>query len=293
MTAIRDLVRGARPKQWVKNILVAAVPLASGTLLQPEVLLNTALAFVAFSCAASGIYFLNDVRDVEADRNHPTKRLRPIASGAVSPRVAVAAGIILLGTSLVVAGLASVGLVTTIAVYAGLSLAYVLWLKHEPVIDLAIVSSGFLLRAVAGGTASDIAPSQWFLLVAAFGSLFMVSGKRYSEYRAVELSGDEMGLTRPSLREYSASYLRFVWSVSAAIAITAYALWAFDINEARESVYAVLSIVPFVLAILRYARDIDQGAAGEPEDVVLRDRVLQLLGAAWLACFALAVAIGS
>jgi len=161
-------------------------------------------------------------------------------------------------------------------------------LKHQPVIDLCIVASGFLLRAIAGGVAAGLPLSQWFLLVTAFGSLFMVSGKRYAEIVLFERTGARI---RASLTKYSASYLRFVWATSAAIMITTYALWAFEIRQrvGTHSVWAVISIVPFVVAVLRYAVDVDGGNAGEPEEIALRDRVLQILGLAWVGCLALSV----
>jgi decaprenyl-phosphate phosphoribosyltransferase len=173
-----------------------------------------------------------------------------------------------------------------LAAYVVIQLAYCLFLKNQPVIDLAVVASGFLLRGIAGGVAAGLLLSQWFLLVAAFGSLFMVAGKRYSE---LILVGD-VAETRKTLREYSASYLRFVWSLSAGVACTAYCLWAFEMGEAQEGVpWATISIAPFVLAILRYAVDVDKGAAGAPEEIVLRDRVLLGLGLAWLFTFAIGV----
>ena len=128
--------------------------------------------------------------------------------------------------------------------------------------------------------------SQWFLLVAAFGSLFMVSGKRYSELVVV---GDEAA-TRRTLKEYSASYLRFVWGLSAGVAVTAYSLWAFDMGEGHSGVpWATISIAPFVIGILRYAVDVDKGSAGAPEEIVLGDRVLLVLGLLWTATVAAGV----
>jgi decaprenyl-phosphate phosphoribosyltransferase len=167
-----------------------------------------------------------------------------------------------------------------LASYVVIQLAYCLFLKNQPVLDLAVVASGFLLRGVAGGVAAGLQLSQWFLLVAAFGSLFMVAGKRYSE---LVLVGD-LAETRKTLREYSASYLRFVWSLSAGVACTAYCLWAFEMGETQEGIpWATLSIAPFILAILRYAVDVDKGTAGAPEEIVLRDRVLLALALAWAA----------
>ena len=285
-STLAGVVRTMRPRQWVKNVLVVAAPLASSRLLEPGVLLTTALAFVSFCLAASAVYLLNDALDVEADRAHPTKRTRPIAAGVVPLGAAYATSAVLAVGALGVALLASTELVVLMALYLVVQVAYCVRLKHEPVLDIAIVASGFLLRAIAGGLASDIELSQWFLLVTAFGSLFMVSGKRYSEKR---LTAAGEGATRASLLRYTDTYLRFVWSLSAAVMITTYSLWAFEIAEAEPSPFSTISIVPFVLAVLRYAVDVDGGSAGAPEDIALGDRVLQVLGVSWVALFAAGV----
>ena len=167
-----------RPKQWVKNVLVFSAPLASGQLFRWEVLRPTLLALVAFALVSSAVYLLNDARDVDEDRQHPRKRHRPIAAGELS----IPAAMVLCAATFA-AGVA-LGFVTTPALgavlvtYAVIQVGYTTVLKHQPIIDLAIVAFGFLLRAMAGGVASDIPLSQWFLLVASFGSLFMVAGKR-------------------------------------------------------------------------------------------------------------------
>jgi decaprenyl-phosphate phosphoribosyltransferase len=274
------LVRGLRPRQWVKNFLVFAAPLAAGAVLDLDVLGPSALAFVLFCAASSAVYLVNDAIDVEDDRRHPVKRLRPIAAGIVSRRLAVGLAAVLFAVALVPAALfARPELVWVLVTYIGLQLAYCLGLKNQPVLDLAVVASGFLLRGIAGGVAAGLVLSQWFLLVAAFGSLFMVAGKRYSE---LVLLGDDAE-TRRTLQEYSISYLRFVWSLSAGVAVTAYSLWAFEMGEGQAGVpWATLSIAPFVLAILRFAVDVDKGAAGAPEEIVLRDRVLLGLALVWV-----------
>ncbi|MGK5113036.1 MULTISPECIES: decaprenyl-phosphate phosphoribosyltransferase [unclassified Geodermatophilus] len=275
------VLRTMRPRQWTKNVLVLAVPLAAGTLFQPSVLRATALAFVVFCLAASGIYLLNDVRDVEQDRRHPRKRFRPVASGAVPVPVAVVAGVVLLVVALTGAALLTRWqLAGVLACYVAISVAYSFWLKDQPVVDLAAVASGFVLRGVAGGAAAGIAVSQWFILVSAFGALFMVAGKRYAELVAL----GEQGETRRALREYSASYLRFVWSLSAGVACTTYSFWAFEMRADDGIAWTTISIAPFVLALLRYAVDVDRGDAGAPEDIVLRDKVLLVLGLVWGLC---------
>ena len=273
------LVRAVRPRQWVKNVLVLAAPLAAGRLFEADVARATLLAFVLFCAVSSGIYLVNDAIDVEEDRRHPKKRFRPIAAGIVPRSLAFALAVVLFVGALVAGSLfARPELGWVLGVYVVIQLAYCLWLKHQPVIDLAIVASGFLLRTVAGGVAAGIALSQWFLLVAAFGSLFMVAGKRYSE---LVVLGDEAA-TRKSLREYSASYLRFVWSTSAGVTVTVYSLWAFEIGRTQDGVpWSTISIAPFVLGLLRHAVDLDRGTAGAPEEVVLNDKVLLFVGTGW------------
>lgn len=283
----RGVLKTMRPRQWVKNVLVLAAPFAAGNLLQPGIGLQLAIAFVAFSLAASGIYLVNDAKDVEADRAHPTKRNRPIAAGIVPPGLALVVAVVLLAGSLALALLASVQLALLMGVYIVVQLAYCFWLKHQPVLDICIVASGFLLRAIAGGAATGIPLSQWFLLVAGFGSLFMVAGKRYAEMMLAERTGAKI---RKSLESYSSSYLRFVWGLSATVLITTYCLWAFEIRESQNNpVWAAVSIVPFVVAVLRYAVDVDNGSGGEPEEIALGDRVLQVLALMWVATLTVAV----
>jgi decaprenyl-phosphate phosphoribosyltransferase len=282
---LAGVVRTARPKQWVKGVLVFAAPFAAGRIGEGAVVRASLFAFVAFCLAASAIYLVNDAVDADADRAHPTKRNRPIAAGIVPVPLALAVSVVLLLGALAVALVQNWQLAVVIGVYEAVQLGYCFGLKHEPVIDLCIVASGFLLRAIAGGVAANIPLSEWFLLATAFASLFMVSGKRYAEIRLYEETGAEI---RSSLRKYSASYLRFVWATSVAIVITMYGLWAFDLHEQSRSVWSVISIVPFVIALLRYAVDVDGGKAGEPDEIVLRDRVLQVLGVCWVLTVALA-----
>ena len=281
----RSLLVSTRPRQWAKNLLVVAAPLAAGVIDEGDVLARVAIAFVAFTLAAAAVYLLNDVTDVESDRRHPLKQHRPVAAGDVSVRAAVVASSALGALALAVGWAVNDKLAITLAVYLVIQVGYTLGLKHQAVVDLAVVTGGFLLRAIAGGVAVDVPLSQWFLLVAAFGSLFMVAGKRYSELRTLGGSGE----TRRSLQDYSESYLRFVWSLAAAVTITAYSLWAFEISTDSGVNWQAISIAPFVMGLLRYGVDIDRGLAGEPEDAVLRDPVLVVIAAAWVTVFAIGV----
>lgn len=281
------MVRALRPRQWVKNGLVLAAPLAAGRIFDRNVLVPALVALVLYCVVSSAVYLVNDTIDVEEDRRHPRKRFRPIAAGLIPRPLALAvAALFFVGGLAAAVVLARPALAWVLGSYAVIQLAYCVFLKNQPVIDLAVVASGFLLRGIAGGVAAGLTLSHWFLLVAAFGSLFMVAGKRYSE---LVLVGDAAA-TRKTLQEYSASYLRFVWSLSAGVACTTYSLWAFDMAPSHQGPpWATISIAPFVLAILRYAVDIDKGAAGAPEEIVMRDKVLLGLGLVWAVTVALGV----
>ncbi|MGV0810350.1 decaprenyl-phosphate phosphoribosyltransferase [Mycolicibacterium boenickei] len=292
------LIKAVRPRQWIKNLLVLAAPLAAvGSGIEydyADLAIKVSIAFVVFCLAASSIYLINDARDVEADRAHPTKRFRPIAAGVVPAGLAYALAIVLGLASLGISWLLTPNLAVVMAVYIAIQLAYCFGLKHQAVLDICIVSSGFLIRAIAGGVAADIPLSQWFLLVMAFGSLFMAAGKRYAELQLAERTGAKI---RKSLERYTSSYLRFVWTLSATAVVICYGLWAFGRDSANDplgidgqdaSWYAI-TMVPWTIAILRYAVDIDGGIAGEPEEIALKDRVLQVLFLAWIGTIGAAI----
>ncbi|WP_431043918.1 decaprenyl-phosphate phosphoribosyltransferase [Streptomyces sp. P1-3] len=302
------LLRTARPRQWVKNVLVVAAPAAAGELGSGPVLARLAVVFALFTAAASAVYLINDAVDAESDRAHPDKCRRPVASGQVPGPVAYAVGALLAVLAPAVAAAlcnpATAGLLTA---YVGMQLAYCVSLKHILVVDLAVVTTGFLMRAVVGGLALGIPLSRWFLITTGFGALFMVAAKRYSEAllmarRVVRGEGCPTGASRALLREYTIGYLRFVWQLAAGVAVLAYCLWALEgvdgVNGVAGDVgggggllpWRQLSMIPFILAVLRYAVFADRGTAGAPEDVVLRDRPLAVIALAWMGLYGLAVA---
>ena len=283
------LVRALRPKQWVKNVLVAAAPGAAGVLTEADSLWRVGLAFVAFCMVSSATYLVNDVGDAEEDRRHPTKRLRPVAAGVVSPRTALltAAALALGGFALAFA--IRPAFLAIVGGYVAVTVAYTIWLKHMAVFDIAVVASGFIFRAVAGGVAVDVPISRWFLIVTSFGSLFIVAGKRYSEHVTM---GVEREATRSTLAAYSRDYLRYVYTMASAVTLTGYALWAFEQSELEGAIpWFELSIGPVVLGILRYALLLEEGFGGAPEDIALGDRPIQVLGLAWVVLFGAGVSV--
>lgn len=288
---VTGAIKAMRPRQWVKNLLVLAAPMAAlggGVHYNyADLAYNVSIAFVVFCLASSSIYLINDARDVEADRAHPTKRFRPIAAGVVPEWLAYLLAVGLAAASLGISWSLTPNLALVMAIYVAIQLAYCFGLKHQAVLDICIVSSGFLIRAIAGGVATGIPLSQWFLLVMAFGSLFMASGKRYAELQLAERTGAKI---RKSLESYTTTYLRFVWTLAATAVVVCYGLWAFERDRVVGSSWFAISMIPFTIAILRYAVDVDGGIAGEPEEIALRDRVLQLLAVAWIGTIGAAIA---
>ena len=212
-----------RPRQWPKNLLVFAAPLAGASLGRRDGFGYALVAFVAFTAAASAVYLINDVVDAERDRLHPTKRLRPVAAGRLPQPVAL--GIAL--AYLVLAGLASllIGeplLAVVIGSYAALSLLYSSGLKHVPWLELGFVASGFVFRALGGAVATHVPPSGWFLTVCSLGALMVAAGKRYTELAAL---GPRAAAHRPVMRWYSAPMLRACQRLAIAVLLAAYLAW--------------------------------------------------------------------
>lgn len=274
-------------------MLVAAAPAASTQLLDGSVLAAVVVAFVSFCAASSGVYCINDALDADADRAHPTKRHRPVAAELIRPGAAIAFGVVLIGAGIgLTFATGSLGLTGVVAGYVAFQVVYTTWLKRVPVVELAGVASGFVLRAVAGGLATGTPISEWFLIVTSFGALLVVVGKRHAEL--MEL-GEHAAGHRDSLSAYSPELLRAALTLSATVAVVAYCLWAFGAapflggEEARRAI-GTLSVVPFTLAILRYLQIVFGGGGGAPEDIFLRDRTIMGLGGVWALTTAVGIA---
>lgn len=290
------LLRTARPRQWVKNVLVFAAPGAAGVLTTPIALLDAIVAFGVMSMAASAGYFLNDARDAATDRIHPVKRLRPVAAGVVPVWLAYTMAAVLAAVAVAVAQLAiDSRTAVALSVYAAVTATYSCWLQRVPVLEVAVVSSAFVLRAVIGALATGVSLSFWFVIVTAFAALFMVAGKRFAE---LKMLGVDAPTHRSTLRAYTSRALRHVCTAAMAVTVTAYATWAFSLGAAastdggdmaRGSVWLHLSIAPFTLAMLRYGRQLDNGLGGAPEEIILSDRFLQSIGLVWAVLFTVGI----
>jgi decaprenyl-phosphate phosphoribosyltransferase len=289
-----------RPHQWIKNVLVIAAAGAAGALGRDDVPLRVGLAFAAFCMLASGIYAVNDVRDVEEDRLHPRKRLRPIAAGELDPRAAAWLGIGLMAAGIVVCLLIRPLLAVVGGGYVALTLSYTLVWRHLLLLDIVAIAGGFVLRAVAGGVAAPVTLSRWFLLVVTCAAVFVAAGKRQAELRRIEaeakptaaggvVPGAVAGGRRRVLAGYSQARLRLILVLSAVATLFAYCVWAFELPAVHGFPWRPLTIVPVAACLLRYGMLLRGGDGEAPEELLLADRPLQIAGFAWLVLFVLGV----
>ena len=280
------LLRACRPRQWAKNLLVLAAPCAAGVIDRPLVAAQVAGAFVVLCLISSATYLVNDVRDREQDVLHPRKRLRPIAAGELQPSTALRIAGVLAFLGIALATAIAPGLGAVAVAYLALTASYSLWLRRVAVADVLVIAAGFVLRALAGGIATDIYLSRYFVIVTACCAIFLVAAKRYAELR--EQNGSTPA--RASLRRYSLGHLRLTLAVSASLAGVAYTGWAF--TRPSHVVWYGLSIAPFLLWLGRYANLIGAGAGQAPEELNLRDRTLLALSLAWGVLFVGGVYVG-
>lgn len=261
-------IRLLRPKHCIKNILVVLPLVFSGRLLERPLLGQTAAAFVAFCMVASLVYIINDIRDAERDRQHPTKCRRPIASGAVSPsHAAVEAGVLalLLGVMGVWIGFSWESWLCLLA-YLVLNLGYSLGLKNVPILDIAILVSGFLLRVLFGSAVTGIATSGWLYLTVTSVAFYMGLSKRRGELRTSSSS------TRRVLRYYNDAFLSQNMQMCLTLAVVFYSLWSVDRGG------HLMWTVPLVMCIcLRYSMVVEGNSDGDPVEVVFQDKVLFVL----------------
>jgi decaprenyl-phosphate phosphoribosyltransferase len=283
---LRAALVTARPKQWLKNLLVIAAAGAAGALGHDDVPGRVTVAFAAFCLIASGIYAINDVRDAAEDRLHPRKRRRPIAAGELSAPAGLVLGATLMLAGLVACTLVSDLLLAVAVAYVLLTLSYTLLWRHVLFLDVLAIAGGFVLRAVAGGAAAPVALSKWFLLVISFAAVVVAAGKRWAELQRTVAAGS---LRRRVLERYTQRRLLVLLIGGSIGALVAYCVWAFQLPTAAGFPWRPLTILPFAVCLLRYGGLVRAGEGETPEELILADRPLLIAAASWLLLFALGV----
>ncbi|REC76819.1 decaprenyl-phosphate phosphoribosyltransferase [Chryseobacterium elymi] len=279
-----------RVEQWVKNLFVFVPLFFSGNITNLNLLNKSIFAFIIFSLAASVVYILNDYNDIEADRKHPEKRRRPLASGAVSKAKAlgILTGLIVVDTALVL--LASLyfheplwKFATIIGLYITVNLAYTFKLKHVPIIDIFIIALGFVFRVLAGGYITGIGISQWAILLTFVLALVLAIGKRRGELINAQVSGK----TRKALDGYNVQFADIALSISVTLAIVCYLMFTLSPEvQARFHERVFYTVIFVVFAFLRYLQQtLVYNRTESPTKIVYRDRYIQITLILWVAAF--------
>ncbi|MBP7875621.1 decaprenyl-phosphate phosphoribosyltransferase [Candidatus Woesebacteria bacterium] len=293
------ILKSARPRQWIKNFALFAALFFSGFLFfdpvdGPPYFFHVALAFIVFCFTTSAVYIVNDIVDMEADRNHPFKRKRPIASGNLSVPMAITAAVLLLATGLLFSLTLGWFFRILLITYVLMQFGYAKLFKHIPIVDVSVIATGFLIRVYAGAVVVNLHMSVWFLLTVISASLFIAVAKRQSERTLLDgLSTEEIGATRKILKHYSNRLLDQFTAMFATATWLTFALFTFQspVDEPRPTVLSSLFVIlprtlqsqkllmlslPLVIFIvMRYLQLVYEGNKGEsPERVLFSDKQL-------------------
>ncbi|MDD6954193.1 MAG: decaprenyl-phosphate phosphoribosyltransferase [Prevotella sp.] len=282
------VIRIVRPRQWVKNFFVFIPLFFGGQMSNTALLLDALTTFVAFSLAASSIYCLNDIVDVEADRQHPVKCHRPIASGQVSVSAAYVLMAIMLILSMTVCPMLKGRSMAVGAVVLGywiMNIAYCVWLKNFAIIDVCLIAFGFVLRILAGGLATGIEPSNWLVLMTFLLTLFLSFAKRRDDVLRMEATGKP---PRKNTIRYNLTFINQAITISASITLVCYIMYTVspEVTARFNSHYIYLTTIFVLVGLLRYIQiAVVDKQSGDPTKIILRDRFTQLVVLAWMVSF--------
>ncbi|MBQ2854935.1 MAG: decaprenyl-phosphate phosphoribosyltransferase [Oscillospiraceae bacterium] len=277
---MKQYLKLMRPHHYIKNILVFAALACSGQIFNPQKFLADLLGFAAFCMISSVVYIINDIRDVEKDRRHPTKCRRPIAAGTVSIRNARILAAVLAVLAAVCNLMVFHPVATALLVlYLLLNLAYSFGLKNIPIVDITILVAGFLLRILYGALVSDIVISNWLYLTVIALAFYFALGKRRNELKQLG-----SGETRKVLKAYPVEFLDKNMNMCLTLAVVFYSLWSMaDTTVAAYGQYLVFTVPVVMLIMMKYSLNIEGDSDGDPVEVLLRDRVLLILCCIYLA----------
>lgn len=273
MKLLKGIIKAVRPHQWIKNLFLYAGIVFGGKFFDLHALGLATAGFIAFCALASGVYLLNDVRDIKADKNHPKKKHRPIASGLVPIWVAIMLGIIFIVIGLLISFRLSLQFGMMGGGYIILQIAYTLFLKRLPILDILAVASGFVIRAAAGGIVVNVPISSWLLVCTSLIALFLVTEKRRQELASIEEKEDYNAKSRPLLENYSVEFLDQLAIIEIAATIVGYMLYVFSIETRAKFGYGMGATIPFVFyGLFRYLWLVYIKKAGEsPTKIFLTD----------------------
>lgn len=263
-----------RPLQWLKNLMLFFPPLLGGVVATPGMISRGILPLAAFCLVSSASYIFNDIRDIDCDQAHPAKRLRPLPSGSISLRAAAVLGGVLLVTGCCFAAAVSFQLLGYLTVYLLISAAYSVWLKNYPIIDLFCISSGFLLRLLAGGEAFGVTVSEWLFLCVFLLAIFLSTGKRLAEKRMLSEAARNH---RRVLSAYPEGYLDGLLYMTGSAALVAYSIYVVN----RHSMLLLYTVPLCAFGLFRYILRVKSGLSGDPTESLTKDPYLLVIGVLW------------
>lgn len=261
---MRIYIKLLRVKHYIKNLLIFVPMFFGGMIFDRNKIRGGMLGLISFCLISSTVYILNDLRDIDKDRKHPTKKYRPLASGQIKTGTAIFIMILcIIGACIISLYLGNISAFVLLGIYFGLNIAYSMGLKNKPIVDIVILASGFVIRIFYGGIVTNVFISKWLYLVVTVGSLYMGLGKRRNELKKqVE--------TRDVLKYYSVDFLDKNMYVCVALTIVFYALWTLEMPNSQIS----WTIPVFIILLMCYSLDVEGDSDGDPVEVILHDKIL-------------------
>ena len=282
---IKNMLILLRPHQYIKNVFIFMPLFFVGQITDVETILNAVVAFIAFSISASAIYILNDYKDIEEDRQHPKKKYRPLASGAVSPKIAIALMIMLLVVGVSLMEILSFQAFCVLCIYIIINFSYSFYLKHIAILDITIVAIGFVLRLFVGSAVTEVPLSMWIIIMTYLLALFLALAKRREEVMLFISLGKT---TRKVISGYNLQLIDSAMTIMASVVIVAYILYATssEIPERMHAEYLYLTALFVILGVLRYLQiTLVENNSGSPTNILIKDKFLQVTVLLWISSF--------
>ena len=283
---LSEIIQLMRPYQYVKNLFIFLPLFFALKITDIHLLSNSLIAFIAFSLTASAVYVLNDYHDIDEDREHPSKRDRPLASGAISKQQGIGIMLILFGIGFLLMSILSLKATAILAIYVMMNILYSLWLKHIAILDIIIISIGFVLRLFVGSLVTHIELSMWIVIMTFLLALFMALAKRRDDILIYLDTGKKM---RKVIDGYNLQFLDTAMSIMASVVIVAYVIYTSspEVVDRVDSHYLYLTSLFVIIGIMRYLQiAFVLQDSGSPTKIVLRDRFMQLTIVGWIITFA-------
>ena len=280
-----DLFLLSRPKQWTKNLFIFLPLFFALQIYHPAILIKAALAFVVFCVIASSIYIFNDYHDINEDRLHPRKKMRPLAAGRISAAKALCVSVVLLAFGLIGAGLLGLPMLYLALTYIALNVAYTIKFKHVPIIDIFIIASGFVIRIFIGGAVTGIRLSPWIVIMTFLLALFLALGKRRDDVLIFLNHGEKM---RESVDGYNLTFIDSCMLAMASITIVSYIMYTMSHNTITKfnTDHLYLTSVFVILGVMRYLQvTLVEQRSGAPSDILMQDRFIQASVIGWIITF--------